>query len=96
MLKEGKDFSSLCPIKDYTMIGTTYKSYDGNIDDFKINKEDIMEIIEEVNLISPHLKLTFDDVSFFHCGLLPKDDTSDSNNVQPEKHSVVYDYENRF
>ena len=96
IVKRGKRLLFFVPINDCTMIGTTYKSYNGNIEDFKINKEDIMEIIEEVNLLSPSLKLTFDDVSFFHCGLLPKDETSDSNNVQPEKHSVVYDYEKDF
>ena len=96
IVKRGKRFFFFVPIEDYTMIGTTYKPYSGNINDCKITKEDIMEIIEEVNMISPSLKLSFDDVSFFHCGLLPKDDTSNTDNVQPEKHSVVYDYEDNF
>ena len=96
IVKRGKRFFFFVPIEDYTMIGTTYKPYNGNINDCKITKEDIMEIIKEVNLISPSLKLSFDDVSFFHCGLLPKDDTSNTDNVQPEKHSVVYDYEDNF
>ena len=96
IVKRGKRFFFFVPIENYTMIGTTYKTYDGNLNDYKINKEDIMEIIEEVNAILPSLKLSFDDVSFFHCGLLPKDETSDSDNVQPEKHSLVYDYEKDF
>ncbi len=96
IVKRGKRFFFFVPINDYTMIGTSYKSYEGSLSDYKINKEDIQEIIDEVNSIYPALKLTFDDVSFYHCGILPKDEASDSNNVQPEKHSVVYDYEKDF
>lgn len=96
IVKRGKRLFFFVPIEGYTMIGTSYKPYDGNINDCKIEKEDILEIIEEVNLISPSFKLTFDDVSFFHCGLLPKDETSDLENVQPERHSVIYDYQNDF
>lgn len=96
IVKRGKRFFFFVPIKDFTMIGTTYKSYDKNIDELNVNKEDILEIIEEVNQIYPELELTSDDVSFFHCGLLPKDDSSDSNNVQSERHSLVYDYEKDF
>ena len=96
IVKRGKRFFFFVPIENYTMIGTTYKPYEGSINVCKINKEDILEIIEEVNSICPSLKLTFDDVSFFHCGLLPKDDTPDPRNVQPEKHSIVYDYEKDF
>ena len=65
IVKRGKRFFFFVPIENYTMIGTTYKTYDGNLNDCKINKEDIIEIIEEVNSILPSLKLTFDDVSFF-------------------------------
>ncbi len=96
IVKRGKRFFFFVPIKDHTMIGTSYKPYEGNLHDYKIDKKDILEIIDEVNSIYPALKLTFDEVSFYHCGILPKDEASDSNNVQPEKHSVVYDYENDF
>jgi glycerol-3-phosphate dehydrogenase len=96
IVKRGKRFFFFVPLEDYTMIGTTYKNYEGNIDDCKIRKEDIFEIIEEVNSICPGKNLTFDDVSFYHCGLLPMDETSGFDNIQPEKHSIVYDYEKHF
>jgi glycerol-3-phosphate dehydrogenase len=92
-IKRSKRFFFFVPIENYTMIGTSYKIYDKDIDEFEINKEDIQEIIDEVNYLYPSAGLTFDDVSFYHVGLLPLDEESSPDNVQPEKHSVIYDYE---
>lgn len=92
-IKRGKRLFFFVPIENYTMIGTSYKLYRGEINNFEITKEDIQEIINEVNYLYPSIGLTFNDVSFYHAGLLPLEKKSDPDNVQSERHSVIYDYE---
>jgi glycerol-3-phosphate dehydrogenase len=93
LIRRGKRLFFFVPIKNYTMIGTSYKQYEGEVNDLKITTEDIREIINEVNYINPSLQLTSDDVSFYHVGLVPMDETSDADNIQAERHSAVYNYE---
>lgn len=92
-IKRGKRLFFFVPIENYTMIGTSYKLYKGDIDNLEITKEDIQEIIDEVNYLYPSIGLTFNDVSYYHVGLLPLEKMSGPDNVQSERHSAVYDYE---
>ena len=93
LIKRGKRLFFFVPIGDYTMIGTSNKLYNGEINKFQITKQDIQEILDEANTLYPSLQLKYEDVSFYHAGLLPLDESSDPNNVQPERHSTIYDYE---
>lgn len=95
VLKRGKRLIFFVPWRGYTIIGTSYKEFKGKPDQLRIAKEDITELIEEANNIYPPGALTFDDVTFFHCGLVPMI-TSDTNiacDVQLDKHSTVIDHE---
>ncbi len=92
-IKRGKRLFFFVPIENYTMIGTSYKLYNGDINDFGVSKEDIQEIIDEVNYLYPSIELTFNDVSFYHAGLLPLEKTTGLDNIQAERHSTIYDYE---
>ena len=88
LFKRGKRLFFFVPIQNYTMIGTTYKLYDGKVNGLEITKEDINEIIEEANYLFPSSQLTFDDVSFYHVGLVPMDEKSSAGSIQAERHSL--------
>ena len=92
LFKRGKRLFFFVPIQNYTMIGTTYKLYDGKVNGLEITKEDINEIIEEANYLFPSSQLTFDDVSFYHVGLVPMDEKSSAGSIQAERHSTVSEY----
>lgn len=70
-IKRGKRLFFFAPWKDTTIIGTTYSYYGSNRDELALTKDDIQEIIDEVNTIYPLADLTRDDVIFAHAGLMP-------------------------
>ncbi len=95
LIKRGKRLYFFVPLRGKTMIGTTYKKYSENPDDLKITRTDIEEILEEVNKINPAINLNFDDVSFYHVGLLPMEPlVNPEDDIQPGKHSKILDSEN--
>ncbi len=95
IIKRGKRLYFFVPLHGKTMIGTTYKKYSGKPDNLKITKHDIIEILDEVNKINPEINLSFDDVCFYHTGLLPMEPLSNpDDDIQPGKHSVIFDSEN--
>ncbi|MBW2647966.1 MAG: glycerol-3-phosphate dehydrogenase/oxidase [Deltaproteobacteria bacterium] len=95
VLKKGNRLYFFVPWRGYTMIGTEYKHYQGNPDNFKIELDDIIEFIEEINTIYPPAKLSLGDVTFFHAGLLPMSKSSKivESDVQLEKNSKLIDHE---
>lgn len=92
-LKKNKRLFFFVPWRGYTMIGTAYKEFFGDPDRFQIDKQDVDELIDEVNRIYPAADLSNSDVTFFHSGLLPalpnKNDLSD---VRIDNRSVVIDH----
>ncbi|MBC8489085.1 MAG: FAD-dependent oxidoreductase, partial [Bacteroidetes bacterium] len=95
VLMKGKRLFFFVPWRGYTIIGTSYKEYKGKPDQLRIDKEDIEDIIEETNNIYPPAELVFDDVTFFHCGLVPMaiSDKNISVDVQLDKHTIVIDHD---
>lgn len=70
----------LIPWRGYTLIGTTDKEYIGSPDEWKIKKENILELIEDVNAsFGEKIKITYDDVLYCYGGLRPlvEDQTED-------------------
>jgi len=70
----------LIPWRGYTLIGTTDKEYIGSPDEWKIKKESILELIEDVNAsFGEKIKITYDDVLYCYGGLRPlvEDQTED-------------------
>jgi glycerol-3-phosphate dehydrogenase len=92
-----KRFFFFVPWRGHTMIGTTYKRHNGEPDDFQVNRQDIEEFINQINLIYPPADLDFKDVSFFHAGILPASKTDNNNpyEVQLAKRSAVIDHESK-
>ena len=94
VINKGKRLFFLVPIGDYTMIGTTYKIYNDEPDNCKINDADIQEIIDEINSAYKPLNLKYSDVTIVHVGTQAMPDTEFENefDVQPETHSLVFDH----
>jgi glycerol-3-phosphate dehydrogenase len=91
MVGRNKRFFFFVPWRGKTMIGTAYKNYYGDIEDFSVQREDIEDFITEINEISPNFQLRFEDVVFFHAGLLPVSQINDNNpyNVNLLQHTEV-------
>jgi glycerol-3-phosphate dehydrogenase len=79
----------------YTMIGTHYVEQSQKSRLFPVEKADIMLLVDEINALYPPADLSFDDVSFYHAGLLPVNQTSSAEHSdQPtlEKESTIIDH----
>lgn len=70
----------IIPWRNHSLIGTTDKEYIGSPDDWKITKQSIDELINEVNSsFGPELHINYKDVLFSYGGLRPlvEDQTED-------------------
>jgi glycerol-3-phosphate dehydrogenase len=94
VLKKKGRFFFFVPWRGYTMIGTTYKRFDGSPDQVKADRQDIEEILAEVNEIYPTAQLSFEDVTNVHAGLVPISSQHGDRNgdVQLEKETMVMEY----
>jgi glycerol-3-phosphate dehydrogenase len=61
----------ITPWRDQSIIGTTYKVYKGNPDDFEVSEEDVQELIDAFNSCYPPAQLTKEDVLYVYAGLVP-------------------------
>ena len=77
------------------MVGVAYNRYHGDIEQCRIEPEDLQEFIDELNSIYPQGRLTFQDISFFHWGLLPLSENQDAadQHPEPDRHSQLIDHE---
>jgi glycerol-3-phosphate dehydrogenase len=94
VLKKKGRFFFFVPWRGYTMIGTTYKRFDGPPGQIKADRQDIEELLIEVNAIYPAAQLTYADVTNAHAGLLPMSSLHGDKNgdVQLEKETMVMEY----
>jgi glycerol-3-phosphate dehydrogenase len=70
----------IIPWRGYSLIGTTDKEYIGSPDDWKIKKENILELIDDVNAsYGGNINISYDDILFCYGGLRPlvEDQTED-------------------
>ena len=62
----------IIPWRNHSLIGTTDKEYIGSPDDWKITRQSIDELINEVNIsFGPDLNIKYEDVLFCYGGLRP-------------------------
>jgi glycerol-3-phosphate dehydrogenase len=81
--------------ENYTMIGTHYVEHSQKSRLFPVEKADIMLLVDEINAIYPPADLSFEDVSFYHAGLLPMIHSSSARRSDPpalEKESTIIDH----
>ncbi|HPD57496.1 MAG TPA: glycerol-3-phosphate dehydrogenase/oxidase [Smithellaceae bacterium] len=70
MTQEGRHFF-LIPWRAHTLIGTTDKAYIGDPDEYRVTKQSIMELIDEVNRSFGDGKFSYADVKHTYGGLRP-------------------------
>ncbi|WP_342348059.1 glycerol-3-phosphate dehydrogenase/oxidase [uncultured Nitrospira sp.] len=71
LLNKGKRLLFMVPWRNCSLIGTSYRSYEGKPDAFRISEEDIHEFLQEINQAYPQAALTMKDVAMVNGGLLP-------------------------
>lgn len=70
MTPEGRHFF-LIPWRGHTLIGTTDKAFIGDPDEYRVTKQSIMELIDEVNRSFGDGKFSYADVKHTYGGLRP-------------------------
>ena len=71
VLKKGGRLFFVSPWRDQSLIGTTYKPYDGNPDHLMVTEADVQELLDEINYGCPGAALSRDEVRFVYAGLVP-------------------------
>ena len=96
LIKRGKRLFFFVPwLEKYTMVGTTYKSYHGKAEDLDLSKRELLQgFLDDINKVYPVGELTLGDVTFCHAGLVPMNESDDSeqDSVQLDKSSQIIDH----
>ncbi len=94
IVNKGSRYFFITPWYNRSLVGTFQSHYNGNPDDASVTDEEIETQLKEVNASLPKAEITRNDVHLVNWGLLPRRDTSSQNN-QPQlaKQSVIYDHE---
>jgi glycerol-3-phosphate dehydrogenase len=90
MTPAGRHFF-LIPWRSHTLIGTTDKPFTGNPDDYRVTKESIMELIDDVNSSFGDGKLSYDDVKHTYGGLRPLVEKETSETYSSSRKYEIFD-----
>ncbi|MEE4198361.1 MAG: glycerol-3-phosphate dehydrogenase/oxidase [Bacteroidales bacterium] len=82
----------LMPWRNHSLIGTTDKEYKGDPDDYKISRESIQELIDEVNANYGIQKLNYKDVLFAYGGLRPLVDRQTEASYESSRKYEITDH----
>ena len=92
ILKRGKRLYFFVPWRGCTMIGTEYEVSERGPDRLQVRRETIQNMVDEVNGIYPPADLSYEDISFYHAGLLPMRSEAEAGDIQLEKNSTVQEH----
>ncbi len=98
--REGKQYRRnkrrllfITPWRDYTVIGTSHLPYNGDADSFKVKETDVQDLLQELNVLLPELKLQRSDITYVHGGVLPlAAEPRPGEDVQLLPHYRIVDY----
>ncbi|MCX8124667.1 MAG: glycerol-3-phosphate dehydrogenase/oxidase [Spirochaetes bacterium] len=90
MPRKGRHFF-LIPWRGYSLIGTTDKEYIGNPDEYKVTKQSIQELLDDVNSAFGDGKLSFKDIKFAYGGLRPLVEDQVEGTYQSSRRYEIYD-----
>jgi len=95
LIRRGKRLYFFVPWRNSTMIGTNYRICEQQPDSFAVRREDVHTMVDEVNRIYGSADLHYDEVTFYHGGLLPisEDAETGKESLQLEKHSRIIDHD---
>lgn len=84
----------IIPWRGKTIIGTTDSVYEGHPDDFKVTREDILDLLDEINNTYGYTNLTEQDVDFYYGGMRPlvEDPGEESSSYNASRKSEVMDH----
>ncbi|MBN4065389.1 glycerol-3-phosphate dehydrogenase/oxidase [Desulfocapsa sp. AH-315-G09] len=92
IIKRDKRLYFFVPWRGHTMIGTEYYASKASPDSLQVKREMIQKMVDEVNSIYPPAALKYEDISFYHAGLMPMHDESEEGSVQLEKDSSFFEH----
>ena len=92
IIKRDKRLYFFVPWRGHTMIGTEYVASSVSPDSLQVKREMIQNMVDEVNSIYPPVALKYEDISFYHVGLMPMHDESEKGSVQLEKNSSFFEH----
>lgn len=92
IIKRDKRLYFFVPWRSHTMIGTEYVICLDDPDNLQVKSELIQKMIDGVNSIYPHADLKYEDISFYHAGLMPVQERSEEDNIQLEKNSSFIEH----
>ena len=82
----------IIPWRGHSIIGTTDKEYIGNPDDWKITKQSIDELINDLNAsFGGEIKIKYEDVLFSYGGLRPLVEDQTESVYQSSRKYEIYD-----
>ncbi|MFY9169296.1 MAG: glycerol-3-phosphate dehydrogenase/oxidase [Desulfomonilia bacterium] len=90
MTPKGRHFF-LIPWRSHTLIGTTDKEYVGSPDDYRVTKESIMRLIDEVNSTFGEGFVRFDEVLYTYGGLRPLVEEQTEGTYESSRKYEIYD-----
>ncbi len=90
VVKRDKRLYFFVPWQGHTMIGTEYEICRDNPDILRVKRESIQNMVNEVNAIYPAANLSYEDISFYHAGLVPMKDKGEDGGIQLEKNSLFF------
>ncbi|HAN19863.1 MAG: hypothetical protein A2X13_12855 [Bacteroidetes bacterium GWC2_33_15] len=90
MTKDGRHVM-IMPWRNHSLIGTTDKVYNGSPDDYKVTKESIQELIDEINENYGFEKLKYSDVQFAYGGLRPLVDDQTKESYESSRKYEIFD-----
>jgi len=90
MSRKGRHFF-LIPWRFHTLIGTTDKEYIGSPDDYRVTRQSIMELIDEVNSTLGDGFVKFEDVLYTYGGLRPLVEEQTEGTYHSSRKYEIYD-----
>ncbi|HOP63548.1 MAG TPA: glycerol-3-phosphate dehydrogenase/oxidase [Spirochaetota bacterium] len=82
----------IIPWRGHSLIGTTDKEFLGSPDDWKVSRESIDGLIEEVNAsFSDKIKISYEDILYCYGGLRPLVETETEDVYQSSRKYEIYD-----
>ncbi|MGQ9676649.1 MAG: glycerol-3-phosphate dehydrogenase/oxidase [Chloroflexota bacterium] len=71
LVNRGNRLLFIVPWRNHSLIGTEYHFQGDNPDEIGVTEQEIRQFLDEVNDAFPSARLTLEDVSFVHAGLVP-------------------------
>ncbi|MDB4308075.1 glycerol-3-phosphate dehydrogenase/oxidase [Gammaproteobacteria bacterium] len=80
------------PLPRCSVIGTSHFPYKGRPDDCVFTENEVLAFLDEFNAAYPAANLKPDDVYYWHGGLTPADEDSDSDEIKRSRQAEIIDH----